>query len=88
LRDQNGAVVVENDNWKTNQQQELETGGLQPTDELEAALVATIQPGHSLPNFAAKTTPVESASSRSSFFTSNVAGSLLLDVKMVAGQSG
>jgi hypothetical protein len=45
LRDQNGAVVIENDNWKTDQQQELQNTGLQPTNDLEAALVATIPPG-------------------------------------------
>ncbi|MEY2510769.1 MAG: hypothetical protein QOE26_1532 [Verrucomicrobiota bacterium] len=45
LRDQNGAIVRENDNWKTDQRAELESTGLQPTDDLEAALVETIQPG-------------------------------------------
>jgi hypothetical protein len=45
LRDQNGAIVLENDNWKTSQQNELENVGLQPPDDLEAALVTTIQPG-------------------------------------------
>jgi hypothetical protein len=45
LRDQNGAMVLENDDWKTSQQQELEETGLQPSNDLEAALVMTIQPG-------------------------------------------
>ncbi len=50
LRDQNGVIVSENDNWKvrpdgTSQQQELENTGLQPTNDLESALFATIQPG-------------------------------------------
>jgi hypothetical protein len=45
LRDQQGAIVLENDDWGTSQQQELEDFGLQPTHNLEAALVATIQPG-------------------------------------------
>ena len=45
LRDQNGNVVLENDDWKTDQQQELEATGLQPTNNAEAALIATIQPG-------------------------------------------
>ena len=45
LRDQNGMIVRENDNWKTDQQQELESTGLQPADDLEAALITTIQPG-------------------------------------------
>jgi hypothetical protein len=45
LRDMNGVIVLENDNWKTDQQSELEATGLQPTNELEAALITTIQPG-------------------------------------------
>ena len=51
LRDGNNVVVVENDNWKvrfadgSSQQAELEATGLQPTNDLEAALVATIPPG-------------------------------------------
>jgi hypothetical protein len=50
LRDQNGTIVLENDNWKTrpdgsSQQQQIESTGLQPTNDLESALVATIQPG-------------------------------------------
>jgi hypothetical protein len=45
LRDVNGAIVRENDNWKSDQKAELENTGLQPTDDLEAALVETIQPG-------------------------------------------
>jgi hypothetical protein len=45
LRDENGAIVRENDNWKTDQKQELENTGLQPSDDLEAALIETIPPG-------------------------------------------
>jgi len=45
LRDSNGAIVRENDDWQTDQKQELESTGLQPTNDLEAALVATIPPG-------------------------------------------
>jgi hypothetical protein len=45
LRDQNGAIVLENDNWQSDQKQELENIGLQPSHDLEAALVADIQPG-------------------------------------------
>ena len=45
LRDQNGAIVRENDDWKTTQQAELMATGLQPTNDLEAALVHTLQPG-------------------------------------------
>jgi hypothetical protein len=45
LRDQNGTVVRENDDWRTTQQTELEATGLQPTNDLEAALVDTLPPG-------------------------------------------
>jgi hypothetical protein len=47
LRNQNGAIVRENDNWQSDpaQKQELESTGLQPSHPLEAALVATIPPG-------------------------------------------
>jgi uncharacterized delta-60 repeat protein len=45
LHDQQGALVLENDNWKDTQEQELENIGLHPSHDLEAALVKTIQPG-------------------------------------------
>jgi uncharacterized delta-60 repeat protein len=47
LRDENGGIVLENDNWRTNEQQaqELQNIGLQPSNDLEAALIATIPPG-------------------------------------------
>ncbi len=45
LRDQNGGIVLENDDWKTSQRQEIEATALQPTDDLEAALVTTLSPG-------------------------------------------
>jgi hypothetical protein len=45
LRDQNGVIVRENDDWMTMQKQELENTGLQPSDAKEAALIQTLQPG-------------------------------------------
>jgi streptogramin lyase len=45
LRDQNGSIVRENDDWMTDQKAELQATGLQPTNNLEAALVQTIPPG-------------------------------------------
>jgi hypothetical protein len=45
LRDQNGVIVRENDDWESDQKQDLEATGLQPTDPLEAALIATLPPG-------------------------------------------
>jgi hypothetical protein len=45
LRDKNGAIVRENDDWQTTQKQELEASGLQPSNPKEAALIETIPPG-------------------------------------------
>jgi hypothetical protein len=45
VRDQNGAIVGENDDWKTAQRTELETSGLQPSNDLEAALILTLPSG-------------------------------------------
>ncbi len=45
LRDQNGAIVRENDDWMSDQKTELENIGLQPSHNLEAALVQTIPAG-------------------------------------------
>jgi hypothetical protein len=47
LRDQNGTFLLKNDDWKTDSQQaqELQSIGLQPSHDLEAALVTTIPPG-------------------------------------------
>jgi hypothetical protein len=45
LRDVNGAIMRENDDWQTDQKLELQNTGLQPSHNLEAALVTTIQPG-------------------------------------------
>jgi hypothetical protein len=45
LRDVNGAIVRENDDWETDQKADLETTGLQPGSSLEAAIVDTIAPG-------------------------------------------
>jgi hypothetical protein len=45
LKDQNGTTVLENDDWQSSQKQELENTGLQPSHDLEAAVVGTITPG-------------------------------------------
>jgi hypothetical protein len=50
LRDQNGMIVVEDDDWKlrsdgSSQQAEVEATGLQPSDDREAAFVTLLQPG-------------------------------------------
>jgi hypothetical protein len=50
LRNQNGAIVVEDDDWKlrsngSSQEAEVEATGLQPSDDREAAVVTMLQPG-------------------------------------------
>src|SRR4029079_7605978 len=45
LRNQNGVIVWENDDWMSDQKAELENTGLQPSDPKEAALIQTIPPG-------------------------------------------
>ncbi|MEO7723223.1 MAG: hypothetical protein ABIU29_00815 [Chthoniobacterales bacterium] len=38
-------TVVTNDNWKETQQAEIEATGLQPSEDLESAILATLTPG-------------------------------------------
>jgi hypothetical protein len=45
LRDVNGAIVRENDDWESDQKADLEATGLEPVDPLEAAIVETLPPG-------------------------------------------
>lgn len=45
LRDQNGALIQSNDNWKSNQQAEIQATGIPPPNDLESAIVATLEPG-------------------------------------------
>jgi hypothetical protein len=41
----NGTLVATNDNWRDTQQAEIEATGLAPTNDLESAIVATLDPG-------------------------------------------
>jgi uncharacterized protein GlcG (DUF336 family) len=45
LRDVNGTLIVENDNWKDGPQTEIEETALAPTNDLEAAIVTTLPSG-------------------------------------------
>jgi len=46
LHDGNGVLIQDNDNWKDSQQTEIEATGLQPTNDLESAVLATpLAPG-------------------------------------------
>ncbi len=46
LHDGNGNVLSVNDNWRSSQEQEIIATGLAPTNNLESAIVATLQPGN------------------------------------------
>jgi plastocyanin len=46
LHDANGTVLMSDDNWKDNNQQAaIEATGLQPTNDLESAILMTLPPG-------------------------------------------
>ena len=45
LHDQTGAVIASNDNWKDTQQSAIESTGLAPSDDLEAAIIKRLNPG-------------------------------------------
>jgi hypothetical protein len=45
LHDSNGILIAQNDNWKIDQQAELEATGLQPSNDGEAAIISTLGPG-------------------------------------------
>jgi uncharacterized protein (DUF1800 family) len=45
LHDATGAIVGSNDNWRSTQQTELTNAGLALANDLESALIATINPG-------------------------------------------
>jgi predicted methyltransferase MtxX (methanogen marker protein 4) len=44
LHEQDGTIIT-NDNWKDDQQTEIEATGLAPSDDLESAIVETLVPG-------------------------------------------
>ncbi len=45
LHDGNGVIIDSDDNWKESQQAEIAATGLQPANDLESAIVATLTPG-------------------------------------------
>jgi len=46
LHDGSGNLLTTNDNWKTDQQAEIEASGVPPTNDLESAIVWTLAPGN------------------------------------------
>jgi hypothetical protein len=45
LRDSTGSVMALNDNWRDTQEAQIQSTGLAPSSELEAAIVTTVSPG-------------------------------------------
>jgi uncharacterized protein (DUF1800 family) len=45
LHDATGGIVASNDNWRSAQETELKNANLAPADDLESALITTINPG-------------------------------------------
>ncbi|HEV3409481.1 MAG TPA: Calx-beta domain-containing protein, partial [Chthoniobacterales bacterium] len=45
LYNANAQVIGSNDSWRSAQQGEIQTSGLAPSDDREAAIIATLQPG-------------------------------------------
>ncbi len=45
LHDGNGALIVENDDWRSLQEDAITQAGIAPKDDRESAILATLQPG-------------------------------------------
>jgi len=45
LYDSNGSLISSNDNWRSTQAQQIIDSGVAPSDDREAAIVATLNPG-------------------------------------------
>ena len=46
LHDDNGAIIAQNDNWKSTQRSAIQNSGYAPPKDAEAAILATLQPGN------------------------------------------
>ncbi|HEY2799008.1 MAG TPA: NHL repeat-containing protein [Chthoniobacterales bacterium] len=46
LHNENGDLIGSNDDWKSNQQTEIEATGVPPPNKLESAITADLPPGH------------------------------------------
>ena len=44
LHGPDGALIASNDNWKDNQEAEIQESGLAPTNDLESAIIANLDP--------------------------------------------
>ncbi len=45
LRDGNGALISQNDNWRSSQEAEIQASSVAPSDDREPAIVASLAPG-------------------------------------------
>ncbi|HEV2841828.1 MAG TPA: PKD domain-containing protein [Chthoniobacterales bacterium] len=45
LRDQDGALLQDNDNWRSDQEEDIEATGIAPSNDLEAAVLRRLGPG-------------------------------------------
>ena len=46
LHASDGSLITMNDNWKDTQQSEIEASGFQPQNDLESAIISTLDPGN------------------------------------------
>ena len=46
LHGADGSLITTNDNWKDTQQSEIEAIGFQPQNDLESAIISTLDPGN------------------------------------------
>jgi hypothetical protein len=46
LHTSDGSLIYQNDDWRADQEQQILDSGLAPTDDREAAIIATLPPGH------------------------------------------
>jgi hypothetical protein len=46
LRNGNGVIIAQNDDWKSTQQAAIQNSGYAPSKDAEAAILATLQPGN------------------------------------------
>jgi hypothetical protein len=46
LRKSDGTLIAANDNWRSNQQAEINATGLPPPNDNESAIVRTLAPGN------------------------------------------
>jgi phospholipase/lecithinase/hemolysin len=46
LYDANGAIILSDDNWRETQESLIQSTGLAPTDDLESAIIRSLEPGN------------------------------------------